>query len=121
MNLRIGGATCRFISEFPAFFEGDLKKLERKYPNVRADLDNLLEEIEKDYRRVAQARRLQGFGDLELWKYRCGSSDQVRGRQGGFRLIALVEDGIATPLVMLAKAKSEDVPPKLIRTRINNL
>ena len=91
MNPRIGGATCRFIREFPAFFEGDLKKLERKYPNVRADLDNLLEKIEKDYRHVAHARRLQGFGD------------------------------IATPLVMLAKAKSEDVPPKLLRTRINDL
>ncbi len=121
MNLRIGGATCRFIGEFPAFFEGDLKKLERKYPNVRADLDNLLEGIEKDYRRVAQARRLQGFGDLELWKYRCRSSDQARASQGGFRPIALVEDGIATPLVVFAKAKSEDVPPKLVRTRINNL
>ena len=121
MNLRIGRATCRFISEFPAFFEGDLKKLERKYPNVRADLDTLLEKIEKDYRHVAHARRLQGFGDLELWKYRCGSSDQARGSQGGFRLITLAEDGIATPLVMLAKVKSEDVPRKLLWTRINDL
>ena len=121
MNLHIGGATCRFISEFPAFFKGDLKKLERKYPNVRADLDNLLEKIQRNYRHVAQARRLQGFGDLELWKYRCGSSDQARGSQGGFRLVALVENGIATPLVMFAKAKSDDVPSKLLLQRINDL
>jgi hypothetical protein len=27
MNLRIGRATCRFISEYPALLEGDLKQL----------------------------------------------------------------------------------------------
>lgn len=121
MNLRRDRATCHFVSGFPEFFERDIKELERKYPKVRKDLGNLVTKIEQDYRRVANARRMPGFDDREVWKYRGKSSDQVRGGRGGFRLIVLVEDGIATPLAMHAKTQREDVPTNQIRRRINSL
>ena len=105
---------CHFSDKLPRFFERDIKRLERKYPKVRSDLNDLIRQIERDCERTAHARRVPGFGDEEVRKYRCKNSGGTRGSQGGFRLIARIADGIVTPLAVFAKSRSEDMSKESI-------
>lgn len=69
-----------------AFFPQDLKKLKKKYPQIKKDLEPLIEKLEQG---IFEGDKLQGFiGDV--YKVRVGSIDQKKGKSGGFRVLYYV-------------------------------
>lgn len=66
-------------------FEDTLKRLERKYPRIKQD-------IEEAFRGelVGRLDPLPGYSH-KLWKYRVASRDMGRGKRGGFRIIFYME------------------------------
>ena len=68
------------------FFQRDIKKLFKKYPNIQKDCLPLLNQLEKG---VFEGNKIQGF-DYKIFKVRVGSSDQKKGKRGGFRIIYYV-------------------------------
>ncbi len=93
-------------------FTRKLKKLKKKYPHIKNDLEPLLEEMENG--------RVPGDPIPELfqkvYKVRCASSDMKRGKSGGYRIIYYleVEDGNIYLLTIYAKAKQESISVGLI-------
>lgn len=67
-------------------FEKNLKKLSKKYPNIKKDLSFLLEQLEKG---VFVGNRLQKVGN-NIYKVRLWSSDQQKWKRWGFRSIYYV-------------------------------
>ena len=70
--------------EYTTLFKRNLKKLAKKYPQIKQDLSNLLEQLENG---IFKGEKLQEFSDSLLYKVRIGSTDQNKGKQGGFRVI----------------------------------
>ena len=69
------------------FFEKDLKKLGKKYFSVNEDLKSLIIFLSNGN---LVGDRIQGF-NARLYKARLKSSDNKKGKSGGFRVIYEVE------------------------------
>ena len=66
-----------------AYFPRDLKKLKKKYPRIKQDLEPLIGQLEQG---IFEGDKLQGFiGDV--YKVRVNSIDQKKGKSGGFRVL----------------------------------
>lgn len=99
--------------------ERDLRRLERRFPSVRADIDaarrllaagtNLLQKV-----------RLQGFGDQKIYKGRAINSDVNRGKSSGYRLIWAEEAEIITLIYIYDKNTAERQVINEIRQRLND-
>ena len=97
-----------------AFFPQDLKKLKKKYPRIKKDLEPLIENLEQG---IFEGEKLQGFiGDV--YKVRVGSIDQKKGKSGGFRVLYYVvtEAGHIWLLHIYAKANQLTPTAEQIRT-----
>ena len=96
---------------WPAF-EDAIKRLEKKYPRVRAD-------ILAAATKRADIRAIPGF-NYKVFKLRVASSDMKRGKSGGFRLIAYIDPDRPEQFYFLtayAKAEREDIAfPELMQT-----
>lgn len=89
------------------FFNRSLKKLSKKYPNIFSDFKELLEQLEQgDF----QGDRLQGFSG-QAYKVRVASSDQNKGKRGGFRTVyyAVTKDKEVFLMEVYAKAYQTDL------------
>lgn len=64
-------------------FKDDLKRLIKKYPHIEVDIGNTLRDF---FKNPQLARPLVGF-EGKLFKLRIKSTDQRKGKSGGFRLI----------------------------------
>ena len=87
---------------FTAIFKRRIKKLSKRYPHIKQDFSNLLDQIEKGN---FQGDRIQGFQG-KVFKIRVASSDQQRGKSGGFRFIYYVNFSDSTAYMMTVYAKS---------------
>jgi mRNA-degrading endonuclease RelE of RelBE toxin-antitoxin system len=94
--------------EYSTLFKRNIKKLVKKYPTIKQDLSNLVEQIKEGN---FQGDRLQGFSDSLLYKVRVQSTDQNRGKQGGFRVIyyILTQENIVYFMNIYTKAQRSDL------------
>ncbi len=100
-------------------FEKDLKKLSKKYRRIRDDFSSIIEQLEAG---EFPGDAIQGFQD-KLFKVRVPSSDQKKGKSGGFRVIyyfCLPGNDIFL-LTMYAKAKQTDIKKKEIQNILDQL
>ncbi|MBF0121376.1 MAG: type II toxin-antitoxin system RelE/ParE family toxin [Desulfobacterales bacterium] len=100
-------------------FERKLKKLKKKYPNIKNDLKELLSNLEEG---KASGVPIPGLFN-KVFKIRFGSSDMERGKSGGYRLIFYIErDNCEIYLLTIyAKAKNENIPVKDIQSILKEL
>lgn len=93
--------------KYTASFKRDLKKLSKKYPQIKKDLSSLLDQFEEG---IFEGDELQDFPGT-VYKVRVGSTDQRRGKLGGFRVIYLIVVNMETVHLMTiyAKARQADL------------
>lgn len=96
-----------FQVELTDLFKRDLKKLSKKYPQIKKDLSSLLDQLEQ---KIFEGDELQGFPGT-VYKVRVGSTDQKKGKRGGFRVIYLIVTDAQTIHLMAiyAKARQTDL------------
>jgi len=103
---------CEIDLDACPLFARLLKKLQKKYRRINADLEDVFAEIEKDYETAAGADPIPGW-ERTVWKHRCGSRDMKVGRSGGFRIISVVhtdrEPHVLYPILIYAKADTANV------------
>ena len=92
----------KYAIEFTAVFKRRIKKLAKKYPHIKQDFSDLLDQLEQG---VFQGDEIQGFQE-KVYKVRTSSSDQNKGKRGGFRFIYYVAFHNETVYMMSAYAKS---------------
>ncbi|MBF0301632.1 MAG: type II toxin-antitoxin system RelE/ParE family toxin [Desulfamplus sp.] len=83
-------------------FNRRIKKLAKKYQNIKSDFAELLEDLEQGN---FKGDELQGFSG-KVYKVRIASGDQQKGKSGGFRFIYYVVTKEQCVYLMTAYAKS---------------
>jgi len=88
-------------------FEKQVKKLLKKYRRIQKDLIPFIDKLETG-ELVGSA--VPGF-NKKLYKARVPSSDQKKGKRGGFRVLYYLvsEDDVIYLLTLYAKAKKSDI------------
>ncbi|MCA1795842.1 MAG: type II toxin-antitoxin system RelE/ParE family toxin [Desulfobacteraceae bacterium] len=97
----------RYQIRFTAVFKRRIKKLAKKYPRIKQDFSELLDQLEQgDF----QGDEIQGFQG-KIYKVRVASIDQKKGKSGGFRFIyyAVTKNGIVFMMTAYAKSSQEDL------------
>jgi mRNA-degrading endonuclease RelE of RelBE toxin-antitoxin system len=102
----------------PEFFKRIVKDLEKKYPNVKADLKTALRVVENN---PELGKSFQGWGDVK--KLRVQNSDVRKGKRSGYRLIYLVDhaERRIIPLLLYSKSHKSDVTAKELRMLLARL
>ncbi len=100
-------------------FAKETKKLAKKYRRIKKDFLPLLEKLE-DGQLVGDA--VVGF-ENKIYKLRVPSSDQKKGKSGGFRVIYYVisNENEIILLTIYAKNKQSDIKDKDIRDILKKL
>ncbi len=100
-------------------FGRKLKKLKKKYPNIKNDLNELLSNMEDG---GVSGVPIPGLFN-KVFKIRAFSSDMKRRKSGGFRLIYYDknENCEIYLLTIYAKTKSENIPIQDIQTVLKEL
>ncbi len=100
-------------------FLKNIKKLSKKYRRIKKDFLPLLEELEAGQ---FVGDPISGF-DNEIYKVRVPSSDQQKGKSGGFRLIyyTVLENKEIILLTMYAKAKQSNIRKNEIQKILDQL
>ena len=65
----------------------NLKKLAKRYRNIRLDFQSILEELQKGN---FLGDRLSGYGNQFLYKVRVKNTNIKKGKSAGYRLIYLL-------------------------------
>jgi len=106
----------RRVETAPAF-ERDLKRLARRYPRIRQDLEPLIAELIVG---ATPGERLKGLQAI-LYKVRLANRDARRGKSGGYRTIYyLPSDERAVLLTMYSKSDQADLPNEEIKRIIED-
>lgn len=103
--------TCAFVQA--------AKRLQRKYPRIRQDLERLQHILADDpWRGVA----VPGFAH-HVWKIRLASSDMQSGKRSGYRVIYALnrEAQVVYLLTMYAKSDQSDITAEQIRQLLSEL
>jgi mRNA-degrading endonuclease RelE of RelBE toxin-antitoxin system len=89
-------------------FGRKLRKLRKKYPNIKNDLRELLSDMEHGNMPGVPMPGLYG----KVFKVRLALSDMRKGKSGGYRVICYAEseDSEIYLLTIYAKAKNETIP-----------
>lgn len=101
-------------------FQRDYKRLIRKYRRLPNDLTPLIEILETGDFSAHDA--VKGFAH-KIYKARVRSSDQAKGKSGGFRVIYYVvtKNKEVFLLTMYAKARQENIDTKAIKKLMEDL
>lgn len=88
-------------------FEKIKKKLKKKFPNIEKDYQFLINELKKGH---FLGDEIKGFSG-SLYKVRVPSSDQKKGKSGGFRVIyyTVIKNEIIYLMAIYAKVNKEDL------------
>lgn len=91
-------------------FEKLKNKLKKKYPRIEDDYKSLVEDLKQG---VFQGDELQGFSAADVYKVRIASTDQKRGKRGGFRIIyyVVLEGRTVFLMAIYAKSHQENLSP----------
>ena len=100
-------------------FARKVKKIKRKYPNVKQDLAELFSDMESG---KESGVPIPGLFN-KVFKIRAASSDMKRGKSGGYRIIYYAEDENSEVwlLTVYAKSKDENIPVKDIQAILKEL
>lgn len=100
----------KYQVEYSAVFKRRIKKLSTKYPRIKQDLSNLIDQLEQG---TFQGDKLQDY-PAEVYKVRVGSIDQKKGKRGGFRVVYIFVtiDKTAYLAEIYPKAKQENLTEK---------
>jgi len=93
-------------------FDTKIKRLIRKYPGVRNELNGLIEALRHDQR---PGDKIPGVG-YDVYKVRLGNPSAGRGKSGGFRIIYYLRrrDDVLL-LTIYAKTQRQDISADEIR------
>ncbi|WP_339136895.1 MAG: type II toxin-antitoxin system RelE/ParE family toxin [Candidatus Electrothrix sp. GW3-4] len=100
-------------------FARETKKLAKKYRHIREDFLPLLDQLESG-QFIGDA--VAGF-ENKVYKARVASSDQKKGKSGGFRVIyyIILNDKEILLLTVYAKSKQNDIKENHISEMIKSL
>lgn len=90
-------------------FKGEIKRLSRKYPQLEDDLNRFYQDFLNNP--IQNAFATPGF-ERKLWKTRMRSTDQQKGKSGGFRIIFYFDEAKPDNVYSLAiypKNEREDL------------
>jgi len=97
-------------------FKRQLKRLARKYRQVRADLEPLIEQLQAG---ETPGEQIQGVS-YAMYKVRLRNSDAQRGTSGGYRVVYYVVRPDDTLLVTVySKSEQDDIDAETIARIIN--
>ncbi|MCC6612908.1 MAG: type II toxin-antitoxin system RelE/ParE family toxin [Anaerolineae bacterium] len=92
-------------------FTAQVKRLRKKYPNIRLDLQPLIDQLENG---ETPGDRLQGQKAL-AYKIRLPNRDARRGKRGGYRVIYYVPTTEYIYLLTIySKSDIDDIPDAVI-------
>ena len=96
--------SIRFANEF----ENELYRLSKKYRNIRADVEPIIQQLQAGN---FIGDRLSGLGsDYLIYKVRLKNSNLKKGKRAGYRLIYLVESETNVLLLTIySKTEQEDI------------
>ena len=100
-------------------FARETKKLAKKYRHIREDFLPLLDQLESG---LLAGDAVAGF-ENKVYKARVASSDQKKGKSGGFRVIYYIvsDKNEILLLTVYAKAKQADIKDNDVRRMLNQL
>ena len=99
------------LIEFTRFTD-EVRRLSKKYPHLENDLKNFYPDFLDNP--LLRADAIPGF-ERKLWKIRVRSTDQQRGKSGGFRVIFYVHESRPEAVHLLTiypKSEREDLSGK---------
>jgi len=104
--------------EFTPEFKRNLRVLAKKYRNVRADIQPVIERIQQgDW----IGDQVPETGDYRVYKARVGSRDTRKGKSAGYRLLYYVETGGRVVLITIySKVEQSDITHDRIRQIVKN-
>ena len=99
-------------------FLKDLRTLSKKYTHIEDDLEILLTKLQKG---ILEGDRIRGLKEV-VYKTRVKSSDNNKGKSGGFRVIyEIEEDKIIIHLIQVySKSKKDNTNNTEIKRRLAN-
>jgi len=100
-------------------YRNNLKKLAKKYRNIRSDTQGLIEKLQKG---LVLGDRLSGFGDnCYVYKVRAKNSNIQKGKSGGYRIIYLLESKTSILLLTIySKSEQEDITTEQVKRILDN-
>ena len=104
-------------------FQALLEKYKKSgFPQIEDDVAEALTAIAQDHRNAKQAESIPKFND-SVFKYRQKCTDQKRGSQGGFRIIAYYDKATNTlyPIFIYPKSEKSDVDANTISRLVKEL
>ena len=106
MILMSNDASSIDISLTPEF-KRNLKKLAKRYRNIRLDIQSIIEELQKGN---FLGDRLSGYSDQFIYKVRVKNTNIKKGKSAGYRLIYLLESETTILLLTIySKSDQEDI------------
>lgn len=98
--------------EYTPEFKRAVRKLSRRYPSLREDLAQLIDQLQTG---ATPGDQLQG-SHYTAFKIRVKNSDSQKGKSGGYRVVYYLKSLEKTVLVTLySKADQSDIPPQDVR------
>lgn len=97
---------------FSEYFKKQLKRLKKKYPNVKADLLKRFENLNIENEiSIGQS----------IYKIRIASRDMKKGKSGGFRayMYLYIKKDLFVPLCIYAKSEREAITEDELRYHFN--
>jgi mRNA-degrading endonuclease RelE of RelBE toxin-antitoxin system len=88
--------------DFAVSFLKSLKRLHKKYPGIRGDVQPLIDQLQRG---ETPGDQIQGVG-FPVYKIRIRNTDAQRGKSGGYRVIYYIR-AFDTVLLLLIYTKSE--------------
>lgn len=99
-------------------FQSNLKKLAKRYRNIRKDVSPLIENLQSG---ETPGDRVSGTGHV-VYKTRLKNSDIQKGKSGGYRVIYLIQDNqIVVLLIIYSKSDTDDVSNSDVVSVIDSL
>jgi len=93
-------------------FLKDLKRLKKKYPKIRNDIEPIIEALQKG---ETPGDRIQGTQHYVVYKERAKNSDANKGKSGGYRIIyQIVDVQNVILLTIYSKTDQPDISAKVI-------
>lgn len=106
------------LVEFTPEFKRNLRKLSKKYRNIRSDVQPVIEQIQKGDFTGDQIPRT---GDYTIFKVRVRNRDVSKGKSAGYRLIYYVKNEENVILITIySKSEQSDISSDQIRKILKN-
>ncbi|MFA6305456.1 MAG: type II toxin-antitoxin system RelE/ParE family toxin [Candidatus Gracilibacteria bacterium] len=99
---------------FAEHFKNQLRKLKKKYPKVKDDILQKLENLNL---------KNEVYIGHSIYKLRIKSSDQNKGKSGGFRsyIFLYLKKDLLVPLCIYAKSENESISENELKYHFDNI